>query len=308
MTVAKCGASDLPDAIRIGMHRHSLYTSPLFADLWQCHRGVATCWVCREDDQITAILVGVEFGKGALARFQSMPDGLYTRVFSQGSEPGVRGRSVHTLAQAIRQAGYAKVFLSDFYGELGPLDGYQALESETVRVAISALNWEPPDTTIRSEIRKAEREAGSIEKFDAQQHMAEFLHLMRQTESRHKRKPKYDNEFYAALAELAARDGHIRWLVTEQNGSLAASHIYLIDGESALYWQSFFDKKYSFLKPNQHMLYRTAVELASQGVKLLNLGASPADAEGLRSYKEKWGGTAKSYPLYVRKSWIGKIL
>lgn len=308
MIVEKCRPSELAESIRNGMHQHSLFSCPAFAALWKTHGGTATCWICQEKGNITSVLSGVEFRGKLLTRFQAMPDGLYARIYHTTDDPHRGSESAQALGAAIASAGYARLFLSDYFGEFDGVRGCQAVTSHTVLVDVSSPGWEPPDATIRSEIRKAEREGGRVVRFDSRRHMAGFLRLMRATEERHGRLPKYSDEFYAALGELAAGDSRVHWLVAEHETELAASHIYLVDGDLALYWQSFFDKKYSFLKPNQHMLYRTAVQLASRGVKTLNLGASPEDAEGLRHYKESWGGTAKSYPLYIRKSWIGKLL
>ncbi|MFZ5980322.1 MAG: hypothetical protein ACOYVF_06785, partial [Candidatus Zixiibacteriota bacterium] len=67
-------------------------------------------------------------------------------------------------------------------------------------------------------------------------------------------------------------------------------------------------KKFSSLKPNQYILYHTAKELAGRGVRYLNLGSSPADAESLEKYKIKWGGDTFEYPCFRKQSWLGKIL
>ena len=134
------------------------------------------------------------------------------------------------------------------------------------------------------------------------------MSLMHRTETRHGRPPKYKPEFYRDLAKLAMTDERVKWLVCEHENALAASHIYLVEGEQLFYWQAFFDKEYAYLKANQFMTYSMVRELAGRGAAVLNTGATPPDAEGLSDYKRKWGGRSYAYPILERRSWIGGLL
>jgi hypothetical protein len=307
MMIERLELSQLPEATALELHEHSLYSSPRFADLWSSMGGTGVCWMLSEKGEVTASLTGVEFRFRPFTRFQAMPDGLYAGYTPRNSDRDERRASLQTLLDRLRAHGYAKLFVTDFRNEFGSISGFERKNCRTIGVDISKPGWEPPDPSIRSEIRKAEREEVRIENLDVVRHLPGFLELMRGTELRHGRSPKYSDKFYRHLAELARFDSRVQWVVVEHKGTVAASHIYLVDRDSALYWQSFFDKKYSFLKPNQYMLYWMAGRLADQGVKTLNLGGSPESAEGLRSFKEKWGGVELTYPLYMHNSWAGKL-
>ncbi len=308
MIVEKCAPADLDQAIVNALRDYSLYSSPDFARLWKAHGGRPVCWICRRGHEITGVLPGVEFGRGPLARLQIMPDGLYARVVTVGSDVTARQASIIALTLALKSERYAKLYLADFYAEFNQMDGFDQADCEAVVLDLSKPEWEPPDATLRSEIRKAEREGIQVKPFDFERHFGGFVRLMEATESRHGRRPKYSREFYAALAQLALKDDRVQWTVVEHESGLACSHIYLVDRDSALYWQAFFDKEFSFLKPNQLMLYSMAKSLRAGGIKELCLGASPVDAAGLRAFKEKWGGSARSYAIYTRKSLWGRIL
>ena len=75
--------------------------------------------------------------------------------------------------------------------------------------------------------------------------------------------------------------------MVERENDVAASHIYFIDNDTALNWQIYFNKKFSSLKPNQYILFTMARRLAAEGVRYLNLGATPPEASGLETYKNK---------------------
>ncbi|MCK4462016.1 MAG: GNAT family N-acetyltransferase, partial [candidate division Zixibacteria bacterium] len=161
---------------------------------------------------------------------------------------------------------------------------------------------------LQSEIRKAERAGAKIERLDAVAHMESFLQLMQATEQRHGRRPRYPPQFFSALAELAAEDDRVVWYWCEHEGRPVVSHITFIEGDTALHWQVYYDKAFSFLKANQFMLWQLIGELRPRGVHRLSLGASPPGASGLIDYKAKWGGEEYAYNCYVHKSGLGRFL
>ncbi len=282
----------------------SLLASSGFMSLWRFQGGTPVIWTAVEDNAVVAILPGVEFGMSGVKRFQSMPDGLYTRLYT--SEEPVDDLSPRIL-DAIAKAGYSKTYLFDFYQSLGRHDSFEIVKHETSVLDISSPAWEPPDKKIQSEIRKAEREGISVSSLVPGRHLDRFLVLMRETEARHNRDQKYSDDFFRGLAELSKKDDRVVWLWCEHEGEGAASHIFLIEGNMALHWQVYFDKRFSFLKPNQYILFTQAKKLHARGVTRLNLGASLPEASGLKAYKEKWGGETVSYLSLVRRSGIGKL-
>ena len=298
--------SDLSTQMVDRLTDYSLYSSPGFARLWYTQKGRDTYWGVEDGNKIVSVMTSVEFGYTPFRRMQTMPDGLFARLVPMSEDVDLEACSV-VLFDAVRSAGFAKVYITDFNHDLTVPEGFHQASSETNIVDISSPDWQPPDETLRSEIRKAEREGVSIQVFDRKRHLEGFLRLLRATEARHVRDTLYSDEFFASLAALARDDKRVVWLTVEHNDQMAASHIYFRDGEHLLYWLSCFDKEFSFLKANQYMLYKTAVAARDGGVKYLNLGQSPAEAESLWAFKEKWGGEAYSYPLYTLRSLLGRM-
>ncbi len=308
-SVTRYPAVDLPASLREILQSVSLFASPDFLAVWQTRNGKGVYW-CVENDGTLTILPGVEFGTGMFVRFQSLSDGLYSQPISlQGSTIVTMPEShITALLAAIANHAYMKTWVYDYYHSFQNITGFTATACETHVIDITSPTWEPPDATLRSEIRKAERENIQIERFALSRHFDSFLVLMKSTEQRHGRKPKYSTDFFRALAKLAEKDPRIIWKQCTYEGKAAASHIFFVEGKLALHWQVYFDKTFSHLKANQAILIHTIRELQQRGITTLGLGASPPDAEGLRSYKEHWGGKPYQYQCIHRATWLGKLL
>lgn len=306
MKIERLMAAELPSESAAILQSRTVLGSLPFLSLWETVGGQVVVWVMRDEGEIVAMLPGVEFRRAPFTRFQAAPDGVYLRII-RPEQTRTRLDSQEQLLEGVLAHGYAKVFLTDYFRELGEMVR-MSVEMRSSRVIELREGWEPPDGTVRSEIRKAEREGVRVERFDTGKHMEGFLALMQATETRHGREAKYPDNFFRALAEVAAKDERVLWTYVSHEGAPVASHIYLIENETALNWQIYFDKRFSSLKANQLMTFSAARELHAAGVRYLGLGGTPPDAEGVETYKEKWGGQSVAYPCFVRKSLLGRIL
>ena len=276
--------------------------------LWETLGGRPVYWLATEHDRVVAVLPGAEFGRGFLTRFQAMPDGLYAPLLFPQGTPDDASTLADKILAGLAGHGYAKLYVNDYFGQFREHGRLKACNGATLLVDIDLVDWEPPDKKLRSEIRKAEREGVKIEPFGLNRHFEQFLTLMRQTEKRHGRRPKYTDAFYRELGKLSMTDSRVKWLVCEHEGELAASHIYLTEGSMVLNWQVFFDKQFSFLKANQLITITVGREMARQGLTALNLGASPGEASTLDDYKQKWGGRRFEYNCLERTAWWSRWL
>lgn len=299
--------ADLDSSIIEGLAHESLFGSAGFAKIWETVGGCAVYWTAEENGRLIGVLPGMEFGFFPLKRFQSMPDGCYAALLGNFVDQKSRFKVASGILSGILKGGYTKVHINDFDKLFVNFQSTESITFRTSLVDISSPDWQPPDKKIQSEIRKAERENVVIQKFSSEKQMDRFLSLMEQSEKGHGLKPKYPRCFFEALAELAEFDSRVRWFTVEIGDELACSHINFVEGEMLLNWQVFFDRRFSTHKPNQLLLYDAARKASSEGIKQLNLGSSPIDADGLLSYKRKWGGSEFSYPCLVHKSWIGKF-
>ena len=286
----------------------SFFGSPGFANLWCTLGGKPVYWLVEQGNRIVAVLPGVEFGIRPLKRFYAMPAGCYARLFYNPDITVDRERIARMVLDALADRRYFKLFVYDFYESL-PADSRFVIQTRTTTLLdISDPNWQPPERNLRQEIRKAVREGIHVEKFDSDRHFSQFLHLVRLSEKRIGRRCPFSTEFFRTLAMLAEEDKRVQWVWSEHNGQAVSSHIFLVEHDNLLFWQMYFEKALTFLKPNQYVPFVTAKIMAREGVKWLNFGASPENAPGVVFYKKKWGGKLYSYNCYVMKRGLGKFL
>ncbi|MCX5801274.1 MAG: GNAT family N-acetyltransferase [Candidatus Eisenbacteria bacterium] len=284
------------------------FSTPGFAEIWRTKGGRSVAWVAENDGEISAILPGVEFGHGRLCRFMSMPDGCYGGVFFAKGLTREREPIAQRLIDEIVRRRYSKTYLFDFYGSVPLHPRFETVLCATTLVDISDPEWVPPDRKLLSQIRKADREGIRVEPFDWDQHNNRFMKLVRSTDRRHGRALKYPASFFEALARLARRDSRIHWMWCEYDGKPASSQIYVVENGALQAWQTYFDREFSFLKPNQYMRFMLCRKVAKLGIKRLNLGATPGGAVGLARYKSRWGGEPFLYNCYVLRTGLGRIL
>ena len=265
-------------------------------------------WIAESGGEVAAMMPGVEFGRGPLARFMSMPDGCYGQIFFNGEPASDRGRLKKMLLDSIVRRRYVKTFLFDYYGVVPRDPRFETVLCATHLVDISDPHWLPPDRKLVSQIRKAEREGVSIEPLNWNRHRRRFMSLVHVTERRHRQKPVYDDKFFRALAALAAHDDRVIWVWCEHEGNPVSSHIYFIENGVLQGWQKYLDRRYSFLKADQYIRFTTCREMARRGITRLNLGATPKGAVGLARYKRRWGGEPVYYNCYVKKRGLGNFV
>lgn len=286
----------------------SFFGSPGFANLWYTLGGKPVYWLVEQGNRIVAVLPGVEFGIRPLKRFYAMPAGCYTRLFYNPDITVDRERIARMVLDALADRRYLKLFIYDFYESL-PADSRFNIQARTTTLMdISGPDWQPPDKKLQYEIRRAVREGIQAVTFDWDLHHRRFLKLMRSTEKRHGQTPAYSPGFFKAVADLAREDDRIQWVWCEHNGCPASSHIYLIENTTLQGWQVYFDKAFSFLKPNQYIRFMMCRKMAQRGITKFNQGTTPAGAEGLAYYKKRWGGKPVHYCCYVMKRGLGRFL
>ena len=159
MRTIRCTLAQLSPTIIDRLNAISFFSSIGFARLWRNQGGREIYWVTEDEGKVLAVLPGVEFGIMPFRRFQSMPDGCYAELVMLSKDGDDRHRAAHSTWQAIVKAGYFRVHLTDYWGDFSGIENAEETECKTLLVTIPDSNWEPPDKKIRSEIRKAEREA-----------------------------------------------------------------------------------------------------------------------------------------------------
>ena len=101
---------------------HTLLTDPSFMNVWKSIDGTPVCWtVTSSDGMLLAALPGIEFGIKPIARFQAMPDALYSNFLQHPELDKTTQRDIFdNLKDHLLKAGYTKMFLVDYFKQLPP--------------------------------------------------------------------------------------------------------------------------------------------------------------------------------------------
>ena len=299
--------SEIPAADLLRLAGDSFFASPGFLALWTAQGGHPGAWLAEEGGRPVAMLAGVEYGAGPIARFASGPDDCYGGLRLDADAEGERAAVGAALLERVVRRRYAKAWIFDFHRTLPAVPGFAAVEAETRLVDISAPGWTPPDRGLLAHVRCAERAGLRVERFDWDRHAGAFLALVRHTAAFQGRRPRHAQAFYRALAGLAERDDRVVWRWCEHRGLPVASHIYFVECGMLQAWQSHHDRRHASLRANPYIRFTLCREMARRGVGRLNLGATPAGAGGLAAYKARWGGAPVRYPGYVRIGPLGRL-
>jgi len=291
---------ELPESTVERLAAGSWFASAGFAGLWRTIGGTPVVWVMERDGRFAGVMPGVEFGHGPLALFCSMPDGCYGGLLLEPEAESERAAIATALFDALSERRYRGTHVFDFYHTLPQHPGFTARACEATLIEIGGAEWSPPDRKLVAQARKATREGIRVEPFEWTRHRERLLRLVEITAARHRVEPRYPPAFYQALSELATRDPRVVWRWCEHDGAPAASHIYVRERGMLLAWHTYFDRRFSFLKPNPYIRLTLCRTLAPAGLTCMNLGSTPATAPGLAAYKMRWGGARVTYPRYER--------
>lgn len=311
MNVQFTPGRELPSSAQDILEEFSPYTSPRFLAVLAREFGEAGYFVARSGDKVIAALPSVEIGTGFFRRMQALVDGLPSPLWIAPDCEEYRAEIQQAVIEAISERNYAKAVVTDFdniFDSRNAKVKWQATSLINLAQTSGAGVTFPPDNTLRSEIAKAARDGVKVLSLDYEGHMNEFNRLMMLTEERHGRKPRYTSELWHGFAWLAKSDSRFRLYCVTQDNALAAVHAYIVDRETALNWQIYFDKSFSSLKPNQAITAFAIEKFRTEGVKYLNLGATPPEATGVIDYKKKWGGNEYRYRTIEFRSLLGRLL
>ncbi|MCX6825675.1 MAG: GNAT family N-acetyltransferase, partial [candidate division Zixibacteria bacterium] len=168
-------------------------------------------------------------------------------------------------------------------------------------------SYEIPNRRMKKYIRHAQKTDIKIAPLDDEKYLDGFYRLVLLTARRHKTKPRYSKKFFQRLYRISREDSRVIWPMVVYENSIVASHIYFVERSQILDWQSCCDQD-NRLRPN-YLLYDYIIKLAiSRGIKELNLGGTPPEADSLMEFKERWGGMKIAYPYYTYLSNIGKLI
>jgi hypothetical protein len=308
MKTVRYSHNQLNHEISRRLNEESVFSSLGFCRLWRTVGGREVFWVLEDDNKPIAAMPGVEFGRWPVTRFQAMPDGCYARIIWLTDVERKNLQLIASLWSGVSGCGYVKTYITDYGSAFTGPDGSDVVERCASVVDISSADWQPPDARLVKQIEKAQQTGLVVEPYDHARHFEQFTQLRGRSSEQRELKPRYPLAFYQALADLARQDDRVWWLCAIYKGRVVASHIHLLFEDTILNWQLFLDREFSTLRTTQLLLFSAATRARESGIRFMNMGESPLDAEGLIKFKQRWGGYDHHYRTYVTRSRLGRLL
>jgi hypothetical protein len=122
----------------------------------------------------------------------------------------------------------------------------------------------------------------------------------------HGRRP-YPSTLYRAVAERIRETDTLRFYVANLDGRVVGGSVLIFALRQAYYWMGATDPECRNYGINDGVFQAVLQDAIEEGLASFDFGPSPAGAEGLTRFKEKWGGVRRDYWQYAYSSTIGRI-
>jgi hypothetical protein len=286
---------------------NSFLSSADFAGLWSLFAGRPVFLAKTENGKMIGGMTGVIFGRSFYGRFKSMPDGLAGGPIMREGVDKEKGKElIEEIIGYFEKKRFARV---DIYSPIEKItdDFFQKRQNTTQIIMFENGKYQPSDSEVPRHIRHGQKEGGVVSEKIEERDLGQFYELVEETSSRHGQRPRYTPDFFRALRAIAEYDERVIWPVVYCQDMVVASHIYFLERGELLHWQGFSARKHWSLKPN-HLLLNFIIEYClKQGIGRLDLGGSPAEAKGLREFKEGWGGIEVPRDYYTHLGGLGRL-
>ena len=99
----------------------------------------------------------------------------------------------------------------------------------------------------------------------------------------------------------------LRFYVAKLDDRVVGGSVEVFALRQAYYWMGATDPEFRTCGVNDLVFQAVFVDAIEEGIASFDFGPSPAGAEGLARFKEKWGGIQKNYHRYSYSNRLGRI-
>ncbi|MCK5125786.1 MAG: GNAT family N-acetyltransferase [candidate division Zixibacteria bacterium] len=263
------------------------------------------------DDILLVGMPGIITSKLKIKSFYSMPFGTYGGILTS---PDVSDKEMSAfnseLSNYFTKEKYSRIVIADFDNSVtGTATNNFIRKKHFTQVLTYPVGEYRPGKKTLTEIRVGEKNGGEIVTFNDGNYIDEYFSLYEATEKRHGRKKSlYGKQFFKILADSLLPSKKLYWNGLVKDGQLIGSQIHFLHGRRQYYWQAVSHPDKRDFRPDYRLLYDAIQYGVVQGIREINLGASPEDAEGLIFFKKRWGSVKKPYDILEYKSKLYSLL
>ncbi|MCH9031580.1 MAG: GNAT family N-acetyltransferase [candidate division Zixibacteria bacterium] len=295
----------------------SLLYSTGWLNLWRTLGGEPVYFISDQSagDYPLCGFAGIRFGDGAISRIQVQANGLPGRLFPDYEAKKANADIIEeSLACLARSSGLYAIWVDyDNVIKIGhdndnALSEHWRRSEQVCHRILLADESNQFDSKTRRHIRSGIERGATVRPIATADEAQICFELQTETYKRRGARVIYNKKFYHELFELSQKDQRIIWLVCETDGKLIGSSVTLVEREEALNWQPYIDWESRRYKQSYLLMEESIREARKRNLKIFNLGATPAGAEGLRIFKEGFGASSYAYSIYRYDLALGRIL
>jgi hypothetical protein len=161
--------------------------------------------------------------------------------------------------------------------------------------------------SVRRAIRKAEQSALEVRVTRTRAAMLEYYRLHAQTRRRHGLPPQ-PVSFFLNIQEQIMEKG-LGFISLVLSGSIGvAAAMFFHQGTTGIYKFGASDRSFQALRPNNLAMWNGMKFLAESGIKILHMGRTSLQNEGLRRFKLGWGASESMIEYFkfntATQSWL----
>jgi hypothetical protein len=149
----------------------------------------------------------------------------------------------------------------------------------------------------RRNIRKASENNVRVEILTTEESVRQFCRLNQITRREHGLPPQ-PYRFFEEVHEQVISKGHGFVAMASHGSEVIAASVYFHFGRTAIYKYGASGKRYQHLRPNNLVMWEAIRQCIGDGCTTLSLGRTDLGHEGLRQFKNGWGGQEHSINYY----------
>ncbi len=160
------------------------------------------------------------------------------------------------------------------------------------------LVWDGLSKSVKQMIKKSQKLGVTVRLAEKREEMAHYYRLHLQTRSKKHGMPAQPQQFFFGLWDAFAASGTLQLLLAEYEGNVIAGMILLASGSTIRDAYSASDASALSLAPNNLVMWQAIVWGCTHGYKVLDMGRTACENEGLMSFKRRWGATKEPLAYY----------
>lgn len=158
--------------------------------------------------------------------------------------------------------------------------------------------WSRLRKPVQHQIKKSQKNGVQVRTAQKREDMALYYNLHLQTRSKKHGMPTQARSYFFSLWDTFAESSTMRLLLAEYEGATIAGIIVFAAGTTLHYAYGASDENYLKLAPNNLLFWNAITWGCEQGYKVLDLGRTAQDNEGLMEFKRRWGAIQEPLPYY----------